>query len=56
MFTKGKESFIFSSHNKEAGDSTSHNNRPSLIDGVMLTLLHDPLKDVLDWVVWSRLI
>lgn len=56
MFTERKESFIFSTHNKEAGDSTFINNHPSLIEGVVLTLLHSPLKDVWDWVVWSRLI
>lgn len=49
MFKEGKGSFIFSLHNKEAGDSISINNHPSLIDGVVLTVLHSPLKDVWDW-------
>lgn len=42
MFKEGKGSFIFSLHNKEAGDSISINNHPSLIDGVVLTVLHSP--------------
>lgn len=49
MFTEGKGSFIFSLHNKEAGDSTSIDNHPSLIDGVVLTVLRSPVKDVWDW-------